>query len=258
MNYFTPKETAKRYKNGRPDFHNNTILKVKDFLQIERKFEKALDIACGTGLSTKVLLDIAENIYGTDSSTEMLKNAFQHDKITYQIAVAEQQPFSNNEFDIITVCSGVHWFDIDKFLFETNRLLKNNCFLVLYDNYFISEMVDEIKFNYWFPEIYLKAFPSPNRKNNYEWSIENLSPKGFLFIKEEIFKNTIEFTKEELILYFTTQSNITACIESGNSTYVDIENWLDKELSQFFSTQKKRKINFGNWIKYLQKGTNSY
>jgi ubiquinone/menaquinone biosynthesis C-methylase UbiE len=252
MNYFSPKETAERYKNGRPDFHRKTILKVKDFLKIENKLEKALDIACGTGLSTKALLEIADNIYGTDASNEMLRNAFQNKNIIYQTATAEQQPFSSNEFDIITVCSGVHWFDIDKFLIETNRLLKKNCWLVLYENYFLSEMENVGEFRNWFPEVYLKKFPSPTRNNSYEWLNDNLKTKKFSFIKEENFKNTIEFTKEELILYFTTQSNITVKIESEETTYLEIENWLDKELSQFFLTQK-RKINYGNWIKYLQK-----
>jgi ubiquinone/menaquinone biosynthesis C-methylase UbiE len=104
------------------------------------KLRKHLDIACGTGLSTKALLDIAVHVFGTDTSEEMLTWALSQDKINYSIAPAENQPFPNNEFNLITVCSGVHWFNIDAFLLEANRLLTNNGWLVLYDNFFISEM----------------------------------------------------------------------------------------------------------------------
>ncbi len=162
-------------------------------------------------------------------------------------------PFESNYFDIITVSSGVHWFDIDRFLREANRVLRSKCWLVLYENHFISEMPGVATFGNWFPNIYLQKYPSPKRNNSYEWTNENLQDKGFKFIKEETFKNPVEFTKEQLILYFTTQSNITATVENSLSSYKEIENWLHKELTPFFGSEQKRTINYGNWIKYLQK-----
>ena len=141
MNYFYSKAAAERYSKGRPDFHGNTIKHIKDYLHLNKKLNNALDIACGTGLSTKALLEIATNVYGTDSSQEMLNFASLHDKIQYSIASAEKQPFANNNFDLITVGSGVHWFNIDRFLMEVNRLLKSKSWLVLYENHFISEKI---------------------------------------------------------------------------------------------------------------------
>ncbi|MBL7709803.1 MAG: methyltransferase domain-containing protein, partial [Chitinophagaceae bacterium] len=71
MNYFDPKTAAERYSKGRPDFHHNTIRHIKEYLQLDKKLDAALDIACGTGLSTKALLEIATTVYGTDISQEM-------------------------------------------------------------------------------------------------------------------------------------------------------------------------------------------
>jgi|SRR6185437_9882855 len=253
MNYFSPKNTAERYAKGRPFFHRNTIKHISEFIKIDNKLENALDVACGTGMSTTALLDIAENVFGTDTSDEMLKLALNPQEIKYSKASAENLPFENNYFDIITVSSGVHWFDIDQFLQEANRVLKSKSWLMLYENHFISEMQGVESFGNWFPDIYLKKFPSPKRNNNYQWENDNLERKGFIFLKEEKFKNPIEFSKEELILYFTTQSNITEAVENKVSNYEEIENWLAKELEPFFSNEIKRTINFGNWIKYLQK-----
>ncbi len=64
MNHFNLKTAAERYSKGRPDFHSNTIKHIKDYLHLDKKLHNALDIACGTGLSTKALLEIATNVYG--------------------------------------------------------------------------------------------------------------------------------------------------------------------------------------------------
>ena len=254
MNYFNPKTTAERYSKGRPDFHSNTIKHIKDYLHLDKKLNNALDIACGTGLSSKALFEIAINVYGTDTSQEMLNFASQPDKIHYSIASAEQQPFANNSFDLITVSSGVHWFDIDKFLIEASRLLKSKSWLVLYENHFISEMVGNDNFSNWFPNSYLKKFPSPPRNNTYAWTNENLNPKNFNFITEEKFKNSITLTKKQLALYFTTQSNIIAAVEKKQTTYEQVENFLDQELASFFDNDDTTQtINYGNWIKYIQR-----
>ncbi|WP_373492709.1 class I SAM-dependent methyltransferase [Aquiflexum sp.] len=254
MNYFNPRNSAERYSIGRPDFHSNTINHIKENLHIDRKLDRALDIACGTGLSTKALLDIAIEVYGTDTSQEMLNLALEKDKIHYQIASAEQQPFTDNTFDLITVSSGVHWFDIDKFLMEANRLLKSKSWLVLYDNFFISEIVGKKDFSNWFPEVYKKKFPSPPRNNTYLWTNENLFIKNFNLVTEERFKNTVAFSKKQLALYFTTQSNIIAAVEKNETTYEEVENWLDRELSPFFDNDfQTQEINYGNWIKYIQR-----
>jgi hypothetical protein len=78
--------------------------------------------------------------------------------------------------------------------------------------------------------------------------------KKFRFVKEETFTNAISFTKMELSLYFTTQSNIISVVEKNETTYQEVEIWLDKELSKFFTdSQTKQIIYFGNWIKYIQK-----
>jgi ubiquinone/menaquinone biosynthesis C-methylase UbiE len=254
MNYFAPKTAAERYAKGRPDFHANTIRHIKEYLQLENKLSHALDTACGTGLSSKALLEIADNVYGTDASPEMLSHAPLPEKIHYSIAFAEQQPFPDQLFDLITVSSGVHWFDIDKFLAEAQRLLKPNAWLVLYENHFIAEMSGYEAFSKWFPDVYMKKYPAPPRNNNYPWTNENLLPKGFSLIAEERFKNSVNFNRQQLTLYFTTHSNIIAAVEKNETTWEQVEDWLSRELTVFFENEDvTRVINYGNWVKYIQR-----
>ncbi len=254
MNYFDTKKVAERYSKGRPAFHRHTIRHIANCLHLDKKLGNALDVACGTGFSSRALLEIAAHVYGTDLSPEMLRLARRDDRINYTVAPAEKQPFKDNFFDLITVSSGVHWFDIDRFLEEANRLLKSKAWLVLYENHFIAEMEGNENFSAWFPDVYLKKFPSPPRNNNYNWTGENLVPKNLIFAAEEKFKNPVAMSRKQLVLYFTTQSNIIAQVENKQTSYTQVENWLNRELYLFFENDDSfRTINFGNWVKYIQR-----
>jgi ubiquinone/menaquinone biosynthesis C-methylase UbiE len=255
MNYFDGREAAERYAKGRPDFHSNTIEHIRSYLKVDGELNAALDIACGTGLSTKALLGIATHVYGTDISREMLNQALEPDKISYALAAAEHQPFTDGYFDLITVSSGVHWFDIDLFLSEAYRLLKNKSWLVLYENHFIAEMAGNEDFSQWFTLVYLKKYPSPSRNDRYAWTQENLSPKHLNLVTEERFKNPVALDKKQLALYFTTQSNVISAVERDETSYEEAESWLSAELALFFDHDEAvRTIDYGNWIKFIQRG----
>jgi predicted TPR repeat methyltransferase len=72
MNFFSFKSAAERYAKGRPNIHADVIRRVAEKLKITSPLRNALDIGCGTGLSTVALLPIAGNIFGLDPSADML------------------------------------------------------------------------------------------------------------------------------------------------------------------------------------------
>jgi ubiquinone/menaquinone biosynthesis C-methylase UbiE len=253
MNYFAPQTAAERYAKGRPDVHTYSIDQIGSFLQLGNKLDRVLDIACGTGLSTKALLSIGQNVYGTDISLEMLHYAPCKDIIHYALSPAEKQPFNDHFFDLITVSSGVHWFDIDKFLPEACRLLKSRSHLVLYENYFDSAIEGAENFKAWCIAVHYQRFPSPPR-NKYEWTEEKVRPAGLTYITEWRSSYSIPMTKQQLACYLTTQSNVIAQVEAGKTSYRKVESWLNRELDPFFaSAELPRQVRFGNWIKFLQR-----
>jgi ubiquinone/menaquinone biosynthesis C-methylase UbiE len=254
MNYFATDTAAKHYQAGRPDFHSIAIERIGTFLGLAGKVDRALDVACGTGLSTKALLPIASNICGTDTSEDMLRLAYKAPHIQYAVAAAEQQPYLAQSFDLITVCSGVHWFDIDAFLLECKRLLRPGAWLVLYDNFFLGKMDGNPGFNDWYESRYLLKFPAPPRNSNYNWSKEQIADKGLDFAEEEQYSNPITFDKKGLIQYLITQSNLIAQVNNGHVSYDEAVAWLNIELNSFFFNESHcGEFLFGNWIKYIQK-----
>ncbi len=254
MNYFSPKAAAERYATGRPDVHDYSIEQVRSYLQLHHKLENALDVACGTGLSTKALLAITDNVYGTDMSAEMLAFAPHRDIIHYALAPAEQQPFPSGFFDLVTVSSGVHWFDISRFLEEAHRLLRSCGWLVLYENYFNSAIEGVADFRQWHTEVYSAKFPAPPRNNKFEWTDERLRPFGLSYITEIRSSYSVPMTLQQLAVYFTTQSNVIARAEAGETTYEEVEEWLVRELSAFFPADGGvMDVGYGNWVKIIQR-----
>ncbi len=59
-----------------------------------------------------------------DASGSQLAHAFHRDNIVYACALAESLPAPDNSFDLITVGTGVHWFDRPKFYAEVKRVLR--------------------------------------------------------------------------------------------------------------------------------------
>ncbi len=63
-------------------------------------------------------------VEATDASAEQIKNAESHPKIRFSVARAEESGFAAGKFDLVTVATAAHWFDLPKFFSEAGRVLK--------------------------------------------------------------------------------------------------------------------------------------
>lgn len=88
-----------------------------------------LDVGCGTGNVTRELSKIYNSVYGVDPSEGMLEQARRVpvesiNPISWTEGFSESLPFEAHFFDLITVAQAFHWFDADRFLKESKRVLK--------------------------------------------------------------------------------------------------------------------------------------
>jgi len=71
-----------------------------------------LDLGCGTGISTRELIESGFDVVGADKDAAMVEVAQKHcPNINFFVATADRLPFSDNEFDIITAFTAFHWFN---------------------------------------------------------------------------------------------------------------------------------------------------
>jgi ubiquinone/menaquinone biosynthesis C-methylase UbiE len=251
MNFFAYPTAAKRYAKGRPFFHPLAIRKIQAVCCENGRIDRALDVDCGTGQSTLALLEVAKEIVGLDSSAEMLSRAIQHERIRYIEGQAEQMPFVDAEFGLMTVGLAFHWFDQRKFLLEAQRLLRPEGWLIIYNDVFTGHMNGNDDFKKWFREEYLARHPSPPRHNQPLTEI-GTSEYGLAAYNFEQFIHETEFSTEQLVSYLVTQTNVISAVETGIEDLRSVINWLSNSVRPLISEEKKCFL-FSCQIRFLKR-----
>ncbi len=91
----------------------------------------AVDIGCGTGQLSSLLAEAFEHVIALDSSLSQLNHATQCHNITYRQAFADDTGLEDQCADLITVAQAAHWFDLDRFYKEAQRIAKPNSTLAI-------------------------------------------------------------------------------------------------------------------------------
>ena len=247
MSYFRTTKVSEGYAKSRPYFHPEVIKRIKSYLGLKHKFQRALDVGCGTGLSSLALKEIAESIIGVDSSEAMIDSAIKDERIEYFNYPAEYLPF-DQEFELITLAGSINWIDRVKFFREAKRLLSPDGFVVVYDNTILEIMEEDSHFKNWYQEVYLKKFPKPPRDES-PMTKEEARAYGFEFAHSETYTNKVKFSHDRFIDYLFTQSEITVALD--NEEVDTIRGWLSSSLEPFFQSQERTLI-FGGDIWYLK------
>ncbi len=250
MSYFESRDAAERYAGSRPYFHPLVVKKIRDFLELREPVPRALDVACGTGQSTVALKEIASRVVGTDVSREMLARAPREGGVRYVEAPAEDLPFADGSFRLITVALAFHWFDRSRFLVEARRVLDTSGWLVIYDNGFFGEMKENPKHERWYKEDYLARYPSPPR-NKEPLTDDECRKHGLRLVERESYTNEVAFSAEEIASYLMTQSNVTAAVEDGGESSESVREWLVESVAPMFG-KPRGTFRFGGTIEYLQ------
>lgn len=86
--------------------------------------ERAWDCATGNGQVAAVLAETFVRVDATDFSASQLAQAAPRQNIHYQMAKAEQTPFPNQRFDLITAAQAVHWFESAAWHAEVHRVAR--------------------------------------------------------------------------------------------------------------------------------------
>jgi demethylmenaquinone methyltransferase/2-methoxy-6-polyprenyl-1,4-benzoquinol methylase len=98
---------------------------------------KILDLCCGSGQATQVLVQYSQNVVGLDASPRSIQRA-QHNvpQADYVEAFAEQMPFGENEFDLVHTSAAMHEMNptqLRQILSEVYRVLKPGGIFTLVD-----------------------------------------------------------------------------------------------------------------------------
>jgi hypothetical protein len=108
-----------------------------------KSFNCAWDAGTGNGQVASVLSSHFAQVIATDISASQLALAANTDNITYLNTRSEDTGIAANTIDLITVAQALHWFDIDGFTNEVQRVSADNAILAVW-GYDLLRAGDEI------------------------------------------------------------------------------------------------------------------
>jgi SAM-dependent methyltransferase len=243
-NPFAAAELGPLYDRGRPFLQHRAVRRIAE-LAGSGRVRRALDVSCGTGLSSVALVDLAEVVVGAEVAPGMLAAARRHPSIRYVLAPAESLPFPDTTFGAATVGSGVHWFDQRRFFDEAARVLTASGWLGIYDHYFLGEMEDVPGFSSWMRESFTTRYPTPPRDHT---AATTETPPGFERFGDDGYLDVVQMTHRGLVDYLLTQSNTTVAVARGRESRASVRSWLSDRTEGFFERNRSRRLRFGTVI----------
>ncbi|MCA8923884.1 MAG: class I SAM-dependent methyltransferase [Planctomycetes bacterium] len=85
---------------------------------------RAVDVGCGTGISTRALHAAGARTLGVEPDPRMLAQAAAQGGPRYVVGRAEALPLADASQDLVFVAQAFHWFDRDRALREFQRVLR--------------------------------------------------------------------------------------------------------------------------------------
>jgi len=182
--------------------------------------ERALDAGTGNGQAAAVLAAHFAEVYATDISEKQILNAVQKSNLHYQVCKAEETPFPDNSFDLITSATAVHWFQFDRFFAEVKRVGKNNSVFACWAykvfhtdepklNVIVDNFYNQTVHGYWDPE-----------RRHVDEEYKNI-PLPFEEIKNPGFTTHLLWDMQMLEGYLNTWSAVQHYISKNNTNPVN-------------------------------------
>ncbi len=84
----------------------------------------AWDCGTGTGIAALALAERFHAVVATDASAAQLAKAPRHSRVTYRVLREGQSAIADGAASLVTVAQAAHWFDLDAFYREVDRVLK--------------------------------------------------------------------------------------------------------------------------------------
>ena len=237
-NPFASAEMALQYHSGRPYHHKRTLSRALELAPVDRG--PALDVACGTGLSTLALAELGFDATGIDTAASMLAIARETTRLPYVVAAAEHLPCASASSALMTVASGVHWFNQAAFFGEAMRVLRPGGVLVLYDHTGVH-LSDDESFAAWWRSDFAARFPSPPR-GPITGLIDAPQP-GLHTTRREHWIDSVEFTHDDLVRYLLTQSNVAHALADPEDRRA-AEEWVAENTWRCFDADATRTFSF--------------
>lgn len=222
MNPFESKEMALGYARSRPPLHRRIVEHILPHLPAAP--HRALDLGCGSGLSTHALAPIAAVGLEPAESMTQLGSTVAPAALGFLCARSEQLPFRDASFDLLTAAGSLNYADLPLAFAEAARVLSRPGALAVYD--FSTGRFSES----WF-ERFVDRYPWPRSEAR---SLDpdllaTLAAPHFHRTAFEHFSFELELSRDFYLNYMLTETNVASAARRGIALE-EIRAWCDSSL----------------------------
>lgn len=203
----------------------------------------ALDLGCGTGLSSRAVRERADRVVAIDASLAMLRSAESLAGVSYLVAGAERIPSHDATVDLATAGAAFHWFDQAPAFAELARVLRAGATLVVYSDFFHGRLADRPGFADWLETSYLPNYPNPARHAYFDPGAAQAA--GFTAPRYAEDKIRVPLSCTQLADYLLSQSNAAVATQSGRISVTALRDQIVNEISAYFPDGQPTDIVFG-------------
>ena len=162
-----------------------------------------------------------------------------------KVSVQACEALPAESFDLVSVCMAFHWFDRLEAIAAMKRASTARSVWLVY-NFALAGHDGDARLDHWLEEDYLRMFPAPARGD------PRFLPEGdreLTLLAGGEGALQVPFTRDALVGYLTTQSNVEAVVASGR-TYEDVEHQLRSELPAFEFDDRFRYVYSYSVVRY--------
>lgn len=202
--HFAPQ--AASYASFRPTYPPELIRAVAA-LAPERTV--AWDCATGSGQAALLLSDHFDHVIATDASAKQIAHARSAPNVEYRIAPAEHTGLPDASVDLVTVAQALHWFNVEAFYREVDRVLRPSGVLAVWMYFRFTESPDVDAVVEWFYSDRVGRYWPPERRH-----VESgYATLGFPYPPESVGTFAIEswLDRNALVGYVASWSAVARC-----------------------------------------------
>jgi SAM-dependent methyltransferase len=217
------------YAQARPPLHQR-IVEMAGLAMTRR----ALDVGCGSGLSTQALQRVAAACVGIEPVRAMLEVAPSvAPAAAFVRGRAEAMPFAKGSFDLMSAAGSLNYIDLDLFFPEALHVLTPGGALLLYDFSQGRRFSGSSALEFWFAE-FVRRYPPPPAHGR-SLDPEALQPLacGFRLTTARRFEIALGMTAGAYAAYIMTETNVAYAIERGASIE-EVRSWCEESLAGVF------------------------